>query len=115
MIHEGRIQKLGVDSQLGTTLYVFTRVEMLSSCSFSTGGADPPGCHAVATKVHLLGAINGLVAILCVGPRTGRFDGTRPAKDFAPSSPASILFGLFMPLGQAVLDDKNLHNPLKAL
>eukprot|EP00438_Fugacium_kawagutii_P001121 Skav218112 [mRNA] locus=scaffold759:204027:222910:- [translate_table: standard] len=63
-----------------------------------TGWLGSLGAHDFAGSgpVHLLGAINGLVAILWVGPRTGRFDGTRPAKDFAPSSPASILFGLFM-------------------
>ena len=46
--------------------------------------------------VHLLGGTNGLIAILMVGPRKGRFDGSRPKSDFAPSSPTSMLFGLFM-------------------
>lgn len=46
--------------------------------------------------VHLLGGVNGLVAILMVGPRKGRFDGSRPDSDFEPSSPTNILFGLFM-------------------
>ena len=40
--------------------------------------------------------MNGLIGSLWVGPRLGRFDGTRPKSDFDPSSPASILFGLFM-------------------
>ena len=34
--------------------------------------------------------------MLWLGPRLGRFDGTRPHSDFHASSPASILFGLFM-------------------
>jgi len=46
--------------------------------------------------VHFHGAMNGLVAILFVGPRRGRFDGTRPGSDFEESSPTSMLFGLFM-------------------
>jgi len=46
--------------------------------------------------VHLLGAVNGFVAILFVGARHGRFDGSRPESDFAPSSQTSMLFGLFM-------------------
>ena len=65
-----------------------------------TGWLTQLGAHdfAGSAPVHLLGAMNGLIGILCVGPRTGRFDGTRPKSDFAPSSPASILFGLFMSL-----------------
>ena len=46
--------------------------------------------------VHLLGGTNGCIAIAMVGPRTGRFDGTRSEAEFAPSSPTNILFGLFM-------------------
>jgi Amt family ammonium transporter len=51
---------------------------------------------AGAGPVHLVGATSGLVAIIMVGPRQGRFDGTRPASVFAPSSPSLMLFGLFM-------------------
>ena len=56
------------------------------------------GFHDFAgeSAVHLHGAMNGLVAILFVGPRVGRFDGTRPESDFEESSPTSMLFGLFM-------------------
>ena len=56
------------------------------------------GVHDFAGSgpVHLLGASNGLIGVLWLGPRQGRFDGTRPAEDFRPSSPASILIGLFM-------------------
>jgi ammonium transporter len=46
--------------------------------------------------VHLLGGTNGLVAILFVGPRLGRFDGKRQKSDFKPISPCSILLGLFI-------------------
>jgi ammonium transporter len=46
--------------------------------------------------VHLLGGLNGLVGIIMVGNRNHRFDGTRPASDFAEGSPTSMLFGLFM-------------------
>ena len=46
--------------------------------------------------VHLLGGLNGLVGIIMVGPRKGRFDASRPASDFAEGSPTSMLFGLFM-------------------
>ncbi|CAE7226504.1 amt-3 [Symbiodinium natans] len=50
------------------------------------------GVHDFAGSgpVHLLGAANGLIGILALGPRHGRFDGTRPAEDFRPSSPTSI-------------------------
>jgi Amt family ammonium transporter len=56
------------------------------------------GYHDFAggSAVHLHGAVNGLIAILFVGPRRGRFDGTRPESDFEESSPTSMLFGLFM-------------------
>ncbi|KAL3937107.1 MAG: hypothetical protein SGBAC_007715 [Bacillariaceae sp.] len=56
------------------------------------------GFHDFAggAAVHLHGAVNGFIAILFVGPRRGRFDGTRPASDFEASSPTSMLFGLFM-------------------
>jgi Amt family ammonium transporter len=56
------------------------------------------GMHdfAGAGPVHLVGATSGLVAITILGPRHGRFDGTRPASVFEPSSPSSMLFGLFM-------------------
>ena len=65
-----------------------------------TGWLRQLGAHDFAGSgpVHLLGAMNGLIGSLCVGPRVGRFDGTRPKSDFDPSSPASILFGLFMSL-----------------
>lgn len=58
------------------------------------------GAHDFAGSgpVHLFGAANGLIGILWIGPRIGRFDGSRPAEDFLPSSNASILFGLFMSL-----------------
>jgi len=56
------------------------------------------GAHDFAGggPVHLLGGLNGLAAIIMVGPRKGRFDGTRPVSDFAEGSPTSMLFGLFM-------------------
>jgi Amt family ammonium transporter len=56
------------------------------------------GFHDFAggSAVHLHGAVNGFIAILYVGPRRGRFDGTRPESDFEESSPTSMLFGLFM-------------------
>ena len=65
-----------------------------------TGWLRQLGAHDFAGSgpVHLLGAMNGLIGSLWVGPRLGRFDGTRPKSDFDPSSPASILFGLFMSL-----------------
>lgn len=65
-----------------------------------TGWLHRRGVHDFAGSgvVHLFGATNGLVAILLVGPRTGRFDlhSQRPASDFAPGSPTSQLFGLFV-------------------
>lgn len=63
-----------------------------------TGWLAQLGVHDFAGSgpVHLLGAVNGLIGILCMGPRQGRFDGTRPAQEFTPSSPPSILIGLFM-------------------
>ncbi|KAL7548582.1 hypothetical protein ACHAWF_011858 [Thalassiosira exigua] len=45
--------------------------------------------------VHILGGTNALVAVLFVGPKRGFFR-RRDRTDFAPSSPASKLFGLFM-------------------
>lgn len=59
------------------------------------------GVHDFAGSgpVSLLGAVNGLLGIGFVGPRLGRFDGQRPAADFEPSSPPTVLFGLFMPRG----------------
>uniref|UniRef100_A0A7R9ZE92 Ammonium transporter AmtB-like domain-containing protein n=1 Tax=Pseudictyota dubia TaxID=2749911 RepID=A0A7R9ZE92_9STRA len=51
---------------------------------------------AGAGVVHLFGGTNGLVAIYFLGPRRGRFDGTRPKSDFRPVSQSSMLFGLFM-------------------
>lgn len=50
---------------------------------------------AGSSAVHLHGAMNGLVAILYVGSRTGRWDPAR-ARDFEESSPTSMIFGLFM-------------------
>lgn len=62
------------------------------------GWLNQLGVHDFAGggPVHLLGGLNGLVGIIMVGPRKGRFDGTRPAKHFAEGSPTSMLFGLFM-------------------
>ncbi|CAK9041187.1 unnamed protein product [Durusdinium trenchii] len=56
------------------------------------------GAHDFAGSgpVHMFGAINGFIGIVCLGPRLGRFDGSRPGQEFHASSPASILFGLFM-------------------
>ena len=56
------------------------------------------GVHDFAGSgpVHLVGAVNGLIGILVLGPRHGRFDGTRPPEDFRPSSSSSLLIGLFM-------------------
>ncbi|KAL7537793.1 hypothetical protein ACHAXR_008084 [Thalassiosira sp. AJA248-18] len=54
------------------------------------------GAHDFAggSSVHVFGGINGLVATLFLGPRTGRFNGTRPISDFFPSSPSSQCLGL---------------------
>ena len=46
--------------------------------------------------VHLLGGTNALIGILFIGPRTGYFKRRKNRQDFAPASPASTLFGLFM-------------------
>jgi len=46
--------------------------------------------------VHLLGGFNSFIAILFLGPRKGRFDGTRPESDFAESSPTNQLLGLLI-------------------
>eukprot|EP00913_Durusdinium_trenchii_P022369 g21014.t1 len=56
------------------------------------------GVHDFAGSgaVSLLGAMNGLLGILFIGPRLGRFDAQRPRTDFEPSSPPTVLFGLFM-------------------
>lgn len=56
------------------------------------------GVHDFAGSgaVSLLGAMNGLIGVSMLGPRLGRFDDSRPPSDFKPSSPATILFGLFM-------------------
>ena len=51
---------------------------------------------AGGAPVHVFGGINGLVATLFLGPRTGRFDGTRPITDFIPSSPSSQCLGLLV-------------------
>jgi len=62
----------------------------------STGWLYAMGAHDFAggAPVHVFGGINGLVAVLFLGPRKGRFDGTRPLSDFFPSSPTSQCFGL---------------------
>ena len=46
--------------------------------------------------VHLLGGFNSYIAIKFLGPRQGRFDGTRPESDFAESSPTNQLLGLLV-------------------
>lgn len=66
---------------------------------FDTGGwLNMRGVHdfAGAGPVHLFGGVNGLIGVLFVGPRKGRFDGSRPITDFFPSSPSSQAIGLFM-------------------
>ncbi|KAL3909239.1 MAG: hypothetical protein SGILL_008165 [Bacillariaceae sp.] len=40
--------------------------------------------------------MNSFIAIKFVGPRRGRFDGTRPESDFAESSPTNELLGLLV-------------------
>ena len=62
------------------------------------GWLNTLGVHDFAGggPVHLLGGMNGLIAILFIGPRTGYFKRRRNRQDFAPASPASTLFGLFM-------------------
>jgi len=46
--------------------------------------------------VHLLGGFNSFIAVIFLGPRKGRFDGTRPESDFAESSPTNQLLGLLI-------------------
>lgn len=46
--------------------------------------------------VHLLGGTSALIAVKFVGPRTGYFQRGNNRTQFAASSPASTLFGLFM-------------------
>ena len=63
------------------------------------GWLSAQGFHDFAggAVVHLFSATSGLVATMMLGPRHGRFGGSmRPASDFKPSSPTSMLFGLFM-------------------
>lgn len=62
------------------------------------GWLNTLGAHDFAGggPVHLLGGCNALVAIWFVGPRRGRFDNSRPASDFAESSPTGQLFGLLI-------------------
>ncbi|CAK9081153.1 Putative ammonium transporter 3 [Durusdinium trenchii] len=69
------------------------------------------GAHDFAGSgpVHMFGAINGFIGIVCLGPRLGRFDGSRPGQEFHASSPASILFGLFM-LWWGCLVKKMMHD-----
>ena len=56
-----------------------------------SGWLNQLGAHDFAggASVHIFGGMNGLIAILFLGPRQGRFDGTRPISDFFPSSPTS--------------------------
>jgi Amt family ammonium transporter len=83
-------------------VYSFFAVVFYSFCAhwvFDKGGwLNMMGVHdfAGAGPVHLFGGINGLIGILFVGPRRGRFDGSRPISDFFPSSPLSQCMGLFM-------------------
>eukprot|EP00578_Thalassiosira_sp_NH16_P007398 CAMPEP_0181107416 /NCGR_PEP_ID=MMETSP1071-20121207/17074_1 /TAXON_ID=35127 /ORGANISM="Thalassiosira sp., Strain NH16" /LENGTH=531 /DNA_ID=CAMNT_0023190929 /DNA_START=464 /DNA_END=2059 /DNA_ORIENTATION=+ len=54
------------------------------------------GVHDFAggAQVHIFGGLNGLVATLFLGPRLGRFDGSRPISDFFPSSVSSQCLGM---------------------
>ena len=56
-----------------------------------SGWLNQLGAHDFAggASVHIFGGVNGLIAVLFLGPRQGRFDGTRPISDFFPSSPTS--------------------------
>ena len=49
---------------------------------------------AGGAQVHIFGGLNGLVATLFLGPRLGRFDGSRPISDFFPSSVSSQCLGM---------------------
>ena len=83
-------------------VYSFFSVVFYAFCAhwvFDTGGwLNLKGVHDFAGggPVHLFGGINGLIGVLFLGPRKGRFDGTRPISDFFPTSPTSQCIGLFM-------------------
>ena len=82
--------------------FAFYAVLVYSFCAHwvwsDNGWLNTLGFHDFAggSAVHLHGGMNGLIAILFVGSRRGRFDGTRPESDFEESSPTSMFFGLFM-------------------
>jgi len=81
-------------------LYSFVAVIFYSFVAHWTwaddGFLNKMGAHDFAGggPVHIFGGVNGLVATIFLGPRKGRFDGTRPISDFFPSSPTSQCFGL---------------------